>query len=154
MARFLSDAWLADMAEALAAAPRPNGIGADDHLFIQHTVTGGPDGDRTWHLELGGGRAAVHPGPPARPDVWCTQDHDTAVGVASGRLGAPMAVLTGRLRVGGDLRRILAVQGVLAGVDEALAAVRARTTFPPPADPGCEPGPEGPAGVDGVDGGA
>ncbi|MBK9181384.1 MAG: SCP2 sterol-binding domain-containing protein [Acidimicrobiales bacterium] len=140
MAPFLTDAWLADVDEALAAAPRPRGLGPGDRLVIQHTVTGGPDGDRVWHLEIGDLGARLHAGPAPSADVWFSEDHDTAVGVASGRLGATMAVLSGRLRVGGDLKRILAAPEILADIDEALAGVRARTTFPRPDERAGAPG--------------
>ncbi len=62
--------------------------------------------------------------------VRFTQDHETALAIASGHGSAQRAFMTGRLQVGGDLRVLLDHSEVLAQLDDVFAAVRARTTPP------------------------
>ena len=58
-----------------------------------------------------------------------TQDRATAVAIAQGSLSAQVAFMDGRLRLGGDLRSVLARAGDLAALDDAFAATRASTEW-------------------------
>ncbi len=49
--------------------------------------------------------------------------------MAAGELPAQRAFVEGRLRVGGDLSQLVAHQRTLAAIDDALADVRAATTY-------------------------
>jgi len=63
------------------------------------------------------------------PDLRFTTDYATAAAVAAGDLGAQRAFVEGRLRVGGDLSLLTAHQRAMAAVGDALAAVRAETSY-------------------------
>jgi putative sterol carrier protein len=122
---FLSDEWVAAMDEALAAqaTTRPPTAGP---LVVRQEVIG----ERPYVLWFDGARAGVRHDPPAAPaDVTFTCDRDTAVAIATGKERAQAAFLAGRLRLGGDSRALMANAAVLSGVDDAFAAVRARTDF-------------------------
>lgn len=120
---FLSDAWVAaaDAAlDRLAPVPGP--------LVVGVTVTGGPGGDRRYRLVLGPDRVGAEPGPgPAT--VTMTLTWDLAVAVNQGRESAQRAFLDGRLMLGGDPVVLLGHAGRLAAIDDALAPLRARTTY-------------------------
>ena len=60
----------------------------------------------------------------------------TAASIAMGQGSAQRAFMTGRLRVGGDLRVLLEHSDVLAQLEDVFAAVRARTAPPRLTDPG------------------
>jgi hypothetical protein len=49
--------------------------------------------------------------------------------VAAGELGAQRAFVEGRLQVGGDLSLLITHQRALAAVHDALAPVRAATSY-------------------------
>jgi hypothetical protein len=125
VARFLSPAWVADLA---TAAERLE-VEADDPVVVHQVVTGGPDGERGYRLRLAGGRVAVEADGGGDPDVTLTTDWPTAVALARGELAVTDAFMAGRLRVAGDLRALLRAGGALAGVDAVLAEVRDRTTW-------------------------
>jgi putative sterol carrier protein len=72
---------------------------------------------------------ALGAGPAPRVDLRLTTDYPTAAAIAAGDLAAQRAFVEGRLRVGGDLSLLIAHQRALAAVEDALAGVRARTTF-------------------------
>jgi hypothetical protein len=131
---YLSDEWISAMDEALRAHPGVRAGTADVALVIEQAVTGGPAGDRAYRLRFDHGTAGVTPAPQpggAEPDVRFTCDWDTAVAVATGKESAQAAFLAGRLRLGGDSRRLTAHAGLLAPLDDVFAAVRARTDFAP-----------------------
>lgn len=131
--RYLSPAWTAAAGRALAADEQLADTLAGVALTVEQVVTGGPDGDVAWHLALGGRRVRLTPGPvPAGDppaDLRFTTDYATAAAIAGGQLGAQRAFVEGRLRVGGDLSLLIAHQRALAAVDDALAKVRAETTY-------------------------
>jgi putative sterol carrier protein len=130
MTRYLSPEWIEAVAAAAEASDELRSVAEGVHLTVQQRVTGGPDGDVAFHIELGDGKVAVRAGEAPSPDVTFSQDHATAVAVATGQLAAQAAFMAGRLRVGGDVQRLMQEKGALAGLDRVLAGVRAATEYP------------------------
>lgn len=130
MLTFLSDEWIAALNQAVADDEELARLTAEVSLVIEQEVTGGPLGDVVYHVAFDRGRVSVRPGAAAHPTVRFSQDHDTAAAIATGQGSAQRAFMTGRLRVGGDLRVLLAHGEVLSQLDDVFAGVRARTTPP------------------------
>jgi putative sterol carrier protein len=126
VASYLSDQWF-DEVGAMPAAPSQEL--ADKDLVLQHVVTGGPEGDVCYHVRIAGQAVSIVRGPAEDPDVTFAEDYATAAAIAGGALGAPAALLAGRIRVGGDLSVLIAHQDRLIVDDPVPAAVRAGTTF-------------------------
>lgn len=127
--RYLSPEWLDAARDAVAADDALATALAGVTLSVEQTVDGTPDGTVRWHIAVGDGKVALTPGPASRPDVRFTTTWDTAVAVARGDLAAQRAFVEGELRVGGDLTLLIAHQHAVAAVDDALAALRADTTY-------------------------
>ena len=127
--RYLSPDWIDAAGRALAADDRLGAALAGVTLTVEQVVIGGPDGPVTWHLAIADGKVALAAGPAPRADVRLSTDYPTAAGVAAGDLAAQRAFVEGRLQVGGDLSLLITHQRALAAVDDALAGVRARTTY-------------------------
>lgn len=135
MARYLTDEWFAAAAAALGPAPadaattsgeqRPD----EEVLVVEQRVLDGPEGPVVWHVVVTGAVRSIHPGAHPSPTVAFSQDYATAAAVASGEVSAQEAFMTGRITMSGDAGALLAAAPALAGVDDALAAVRADTTF-------------------------
>jgi putative sterol carrier protein len=125
MARFLSPAWLAE----LAAAAEGVEVEAGEAVTVQQVVVRGSGEATRWALRVADGRVAVAAGGDPHPDVTLTTDRDTAVALARGALAVTDAFMAGRIRVGGDLEALLRGAGALAAVDAAFASVRDRTTW-------------------------
>jgi putative sterol carrier protein len=121
---FLSDEWIAALDDAGSRTVVPD----DLRLVVQQVVT---DGHRevAYVLEIANGRMSVRAGRAAAADVSFTQDRATAAAIARGELSAQVAFMDGRLRLGGDLRSVLARAGDLAVLDDAFAATRAGTEW-------------------------
>ena len=145
--RYLSTEWVEAAGRALAADTALKEATADVALTLEQVVTGapaglpgGPDGsgeaggaggDVRWHVAVDHGSVALAAGPaPQGFDVRFTTDYATAAAIAQGLLGAQQAFAEGRLRVGGDVTALGRHHRAFAAVDDALAGVRAATTFP------------------------
>lgn len=140
MLTFLSDDWIAALHEAVATDAGLAASTADLSLTIDQEITDGPFGDVRYHVTFDNGTVSVAPGSSATATVRFHQDYETAAAIAMGESSAQRAFMTGRLRVGGDLRELLAHTEVLAQLDDLFGGVRART-----APPTSAPGPTEPA---------
>jgi putative sterol carrier protein len=129
MARFLSEEWLAELTDAVAADERVSAAASGIQLTIQQVVVG-PDGGRTCYaIRVADGRVELTPGPADDADATITEDHDTASALAQGETTPQDAILAGKIRVSGDLIALLQAQEVLDRVRARFDAVRARTAF-------------------------
>lgn len=129
MVAHLSDEWIRAVSDALERSDAVAASAPLTPLVVQHTVVD-DDGERSYHLVLGAHERRAVAGHAAAPDIRFTLTRDTATAIAGGRRNAALAVLTGCLRTGGDLRALLAHRGLFAAVDDALESVRARTEHP------------------------
>jgi len=125
VARFLSPAWVAELAAAAADVEAP----AEEVMTVRQVVVDSADEPVTWALRVAGGRVAVDADGAAHADVTLTTDRATATALARGDLAVADAFMAGRLRVAGDLSTLLRAGGVLGAVEAAFASVRARTTW-------------------------
>ena len=137
---FLSSDWITALDEAAQDDQRLAELTADLDLTVEHVVEAatGPEGEAVrYHVRIGNGTVRVLEGrSPEPPTVRFTQDAATAWEVASGAGSAQRAFMTGRLRVGGDLRVLLDHAEVLAQLHDAFSGVRAVTSAPDPAATG------------------
>jgi len=98
-----SEEWLDGLVARLAA------VAVDDaaDVKVRHEV-----GDRHWTVVLRDGRATLDRNGIA-PDVTFSTDATTASEIADGVLSPQDAFGTGRLRVGGDLKKLVEAAPVL-----------------------------------------
>jgi putative sterol carrier protein len=129
--RYASSQWIEAAGRALAGDAGLKDATVDVRLTLEQVVTGAPGGTVRWHVTIDHGRVDVAEGPAASPSpgLRFTASYDTAAQIASGALGAQRAFAEGRLRVGGDLSLLVAHHRTLVSLDDALAAVRAETTY-------------------------
>ena len=135
MVRFLSAAWFDEIDSAGHNPLRLDATGDQRHDLVLHqVVTGTPDGDVDYFVTIQSGRARVerqpeagHPVPEA--DVTITSDWPTATAIAQGRLSTQKALMQGRLRVRGDVARLVGRTAQLVGLDAVPASVRENTTY-------------------------
>lgn len=129
MAKYLSQEWIEDLDRAAQASELVRAAAPDLDFVVEHEVTGGPGGTVRYHIVFERGSARLRAGPAERADACFTEDHATAVAVSSGEINAQSAFMTGRLRVRGDMDKLIAAQPAIEALDRALEAARARTTY-------------------------
>lgn len=122
MSSFLSPPWL-DQLTVLAGG---DDVGPDATV-VQHVVTGGPDGDISFVLEIDAGHVRARTGRDERAVVTLTETWDTARRLHRGELTARQAFLGGLIRVRGDVRRMVEAASGLSALAPAMAVLRERT---------------------------
>ena len=116
--KFLSDEWV----QALTQAFDREEI-ADVEVVIQQVVTGGPDGEVAYWLAFKGGEVSGAVGRAEAPDVTITQDHATAVDLANSELNAQAAFMQGKLKVTGNMGKLLQHQGAIQAMGPAMSSL-------------------------------
>ncbi len=120
--KYLSDAWL-DRAAAAVADVEP----VDEAFSIGYVITGGPDGDRAYTLQLGPDVVTVRP--EAEAPVTLQMTWSVACGIARGELSAQRAFLDGDIQIGGDAQALVGTTDSLAAVDQRLTELRSLTEY-------------------------
>lgn len=129
MARYLSPEWFEDVNAAAPQRPATEDAARPAHLTLQQVVTGSPDGDVRYWVSVGGGQMAAGLGEADDPDATISQSYQTAVAVVTGQLRVQTALMSGQIRLAGDIGALIEHQEALHGLDTALAGVLARTSY-------------------------
>jgi len=82
-----------------------------------------------YHLEVHDGDVRIEAGVADAPTVTFIQDWDTAAAIGNGELSAQGAFMAGRIRVRGDLPKLVECSDVFGDLDDVLADLRSQTTY-------------------------
>lgn len=127
--RYLSLEWIEALSREVASSDAVAALAVDHSLGFTQVVSNGPEGDVVYHLQVGEGRASFGPGAAWPEDVRFEQDWETAVAVATDRLNAQQAFMTGRIRLHGDQQKLAAGTPVFAALDAVFKKVRELTVY-------------------------
>jgi hypothetical protein len=125
---FLSDEWFAAVGEAISqhgAAATPPG----PNVLMNLVITGTPFGDREFHMGAKDGQALFGQSHLDGADVTLTTDYATARDVfVSGNQAAGMqAFMAGKVKVQGDMTKLMASQGGAGANAELTTAIQQLT---------------------------
>ncbi|HEU4321280.1 MAG TPA: SCP2 sterol-binding domain-containing protein [Acidimicrobiia bacterium] len=113
MSKFLTEEWARDVTAALNSHEGfKNAIGAAD-LAIQFETEDGPDGNVNYFLKSSGGTSNMALGDLEDADVTVKQSYDTATAIAKGDLNTQTAFMTGKLKVSGNLAKLMMHQSAI-----------------------------------------
>lgn len=127
--RYLSLAWIRELTREVGDSEALAELAVEYTIGVTQVVTDGPEGDVTYHLQVGEGVAAFAAGPADPEHVRMEQSWDTAVGVATGEMNAQEAFITGRILLFGDQQALMATQPVFGALDTIFSTVRGRTRY-------------------------
>lgn len=127
--RYLGLAWIRELTREVAESETLAELAHEHRIGVTQVVTGGPEGDVTYHLQVGDGAATFGAGAADPEDVRMQQEWSTAVAVATGALNAQEAFITGRILLFGDQQKLMSAQPVFAALDHVFAVVRERTRY-------------------------
>ena len=123
MATFLSEEHFSLAKDALAADAGFQNAIANVDLSVQFDVTGAPDGDLAYFIAIADGSAETALGPLDDADVTVTSDYETSQAISKGELNVQMAFMTGKIKVGGNMAKIMMHQNVLNDYARVLSGL-------------------------------
>ncbi len=101
---FLSEGWLAELAERGASLPAVDGV----DMVVQHEIAGAPAGKvRFWLVWRDGRLHQAELGKHRDPDVLIQAKAADAMRMLRGELSADVGFMQGRLKVDGDYRKFM-----------------------------------------------
>lgn len=121
--QFLTADWAAAVQDALNAHGGFKGAIANAELGLQFNVSDGPDGDVAYYMKASGGAAELALGQLDNADVTVGQTYDTATAISKGDLNTQTAFMTGKLKVSGNLAKLMMHQGAIQQWQAATAGI-------------------------------
>ncbi len=120
--KFLSEEWVNEVKSAINDNEAFKNAAGSQSAKIQQVVTS-PDGELRYWFKLEGGDVDLGLGDIDGPDATITQDYETAVALSKNELTGTAAYMSGKLKVSGDLMKLMAMQGVFNQLPAATANV-------------------------------
>lgn len=113
MATFLSEEHMTVGTEALNADAGFQGAMTGVDLGLQFNVADAPAGAVDYYLAVGDGVAAMALGELDGFDASVGSDYETAAAIAKGELNVQMAFMSGKIKVGGNMAKVMMYQGLI-----------------------------------------
>ena len=124
MAKFLTLEWIEALAATLAAHEGFKNAISNAQLSLQFEVPDAPEGaEKIYTISVDGGAASVAAGPGASPDITIVNNYETAVALAKGELNTQMAFMTGKIKVSGNMGKLMTNQAMLTEFAKATAGM-------------------------------
>jgi putative sterol carrier protein len=118
--KFLTEEWAKAVEDAVNSNDQFKASAGSTSAKIQQVVTT-PEGEKKYWFKLEGGQAALGMGEMSEPvDATISQDYETAVALSKNELTGTAAYMSGKLRVSGDLMKLMQLQGALGQLPAAL----------------------------------
>jgi putative sterol carrier protein len=117
--KFLSKEWAEEVKNILQTNEQMKSSAGAMNARIQQVITG-PDGETRYWFTIENGQIDLGLGDIDNPDATITQDYDTAAALSKNELTGTAAYMSGKLRVSGDLMKLMQLQGVLSQLPSAL----------------------------------
>jgi putative sterol carrier protein len=120
--KFLSEEWAKAVTEAVNNSEQFKQAAGSTSTRLQQVVNS-PEGEKKYFFKLEGGQAEVGVGDIENPEATLTQDYDTAVALAKSELNGTAAYMSGKLKISGDLMKLMQLQGMFNTLPQAVSGV-------------------------------
>lgn len=124
MSKYLSEEWGQQVEKALNADSAFQEATKGVDLTLQQIVNSVPDlGEVKYYYEFKDGSVTYNVGEAPTPDAKLTQSYETAVALNSGELNSQQAFVQGKIKMTGNLGKVMKNQGALQTMVPVLASV-------------------------------
>ncbi len=121
--KFLSEDWINAVNAALAGDDDYKSATATTEISLQFEVSDGPDGDVQYSVAMADGDTKFALGEAEEADATIRNDYETASAVSKGDLNTQAAFISGKLKVEGNLAKIMMNQNALNSLANTLAGM-------------------------------
>jgi putative sterol carrier protein len=119
--KFLTEEWASTMTEKLNASEDFKKAASGQAAKLQQVVTDTPDGgEGKYYFVIDGGAATVSLGEIADAEATITQNYETAVAINKQELNAQNAFMQGKLKISGNMMKLMQLQGVFNALPKAV----------------------------------
>ena len=118
--KFLSEDWLNAINETLAGDADYQSATETTDLSLQFVVSDAPEGDVEYSVTMANGTTTYSPGAAEGADATIRSNHDTAMAIFKGDLNTQAAFISGKLKVEGNLAKIMMNQSAMTALADAL----------------------------------
>jgi putative sterol carrier protein len=118
--KFLSEDWLNASNQTLAGAADYQAATSTTDLTLQFIVTDVPDGDVEYYVTMANGATTFSNGTLEGADATIRNNLETAMAISKGDLNTQAAFISGKLKVEGNLAKIMMNQSALTALADAL----------------------------------
>lgn len=120
--KFLSEEWASTMTEKLNASDQFKQAAGSQAAKLQQVVST-PEGEVKYYFKLEDGAAEVAMGELEAAEATISQDYDTAVALSKNELTGTAAYMSGKIKVQGDLMKLMQLQGIFNTLPAIAAEV-------------------------------
>jgi putative sterol carrier protein len=122
--KFLSEDWCNAMTDALNSSEDFSKAASGQEVGLQQVVTEMPDGtDTKYYFKLDDGKADISLGEIEGAEATLTQSYETAASIQKGDLNPQNAFMQGKLKVTGNMMKLMQLQGVISAMSKAVNSV-------------------------------
>jgi putative sterol carrier protein len=120
--KFLSEEWATEVTKALNEDEGFKKAAGSQSAQLQQVVNT-PEGEKKYYFKLDNGQAEVNTGELDNADATITQDYETAVALSKNELTGTAAYMSGKIKVSGDLMKLMQLQGIFNTLPNAVSGV-------------------------------
>jgi putative sterol carrier protein len=120
--KFLTEEWARAVTDALNSNDAWKQAAAGKRVKIQNVVSA-PDGEKKYYLNLADGNSEVSMGELPDAEATLFSDYETAAAMSRNELNATAAYMSGKLKIQGDLMRLMQLQGLFNTLPQAIKTV-------------------------------
>lgn len=122
--KFLSEEWAQAISGALNSSEDFKKAASGQQAKIQQVVTDSPDGSEVkYYFKLEGGTVDISLGELSDAEATISQNYDTAVAINKLELNAQNAFMQGKLKISGNMMKLMQLQPVINAMPKAVADV-------------------------------
>jgi len=122
--KYLTDEWASAVTEALNSSDDFKTAASNQSVKLQQVVTDTPDGNEAkYYFKIDGGQAEVGLGDLPEAEATLTQNYETSVAILKEELNAQNAFMQGKLKIQGNMMKLMQLQGVFNAMPKATSDV-------------------------------
>jgi putative sterol carrier protein len=120
--KYLSDEWAKAVTEAVNGNDAFKQQASGKTAKVQNVVTA-TDGEKKYFFKVENGQAEVSAGEIPDAEATLTTDYETSTALSKGELNGTAAYMSGKLKINGDLMKLMQLQGMFNTLPEAVKGI-------------------------------